>query len=135
MPDYLLPATLGVLLAAAFVTLARLSGRRQGSWIAWGLVVAALAYLAFAVAAGEGRWIRIEATGVLVFMLLVYAARRFGFGWAAAGWAVHVAWDLGLHYFGNGAHIAPAGYPELCAAFDVVVAGYAAWATWGRGGC
>ena len=46
--------------------------------------------------------------------------------WLAFGWALHPAWDAGLHLHGYGASFAPEWYVLACISFDLLVAGYIA---------
>ena len=41
----------------------------------------------------------------------------------AAGWALHIAWDMTLHLRGAGAEYTPTWYPWACLSFDLVIAG------------
>ena len=90
----------GVLLAFALIRIAR----RRSSPLrpyAVGLIVAALAYVLFAIVGGaSARWLVIEIAGVFVF-----------------------AWDVLLYLHGAGALFTPRWYPWLCVSFDLVVAG------------
>jgi hypothetical protein len=113
----------GVLLAFALIRIAR----RRSSPLrpyAVGLIVAALAYVLFAIVGGaSARWLVIEIAGVFVFGVLALLGLRAFPLILALGWAIHVAWDVLLHLHGAGALFTPRWYPWLCVSFDLVVAG------------
>ena len=50
----------------------------------------------------------------------------------SAGWALHVAWDVGLHLVEVRAFVGT-WYPNACITFDLIVAGYLLWRA-GQGG-
>lgn len=86
----------------------------------FGLVVAALVYVGFALAAG-GAMAAQELGGALIFSAIALAGLR---GYPSAlvlGWAGHIVWDVGIH--APPSPVAPAWYPPLCLAFDALVAG------------
>lgn len=119
---------LGVMAAAAVVFYARRGGRaRESRVFAVGLAVAAGLYVAFALVGGAGpAWIGVEAAGFAAFALLAWAGHRWS-GWIlAAGWILHVAWDVGLHLV-TARPFVGTWYPNLCITFDLAVAGYVAW--------
>ena len=90
-------------------------------------MVAALIYLGFGVA-GEASlsWVALEASGVLIFGLLVWLGVRRSAGWLTLGWAAHAAWDAGLHLGPAAFAFVPPWYPIFCISFDLPVAGYLA---------
>lgn len=90
--------------------------------LAVGLTVAALVYVVFAAIAGAWGWLAVELGGVLLYGAFAWLGAYRATLWLAAGWALHVAWDAGLHLAGPGAAIAPSAYPLLCIAFDALVA-------------
>jgi hypothetical protein len=115
---------LGLVLALVTVFLARRLGPSAATRLyAVGLVVAALVYLALALASrSTPQWVAIELLGVALYGGVAWLGFR---GWAAAlapGWAAHVAWDLALHLDGAGAAFTPAWYPWLCVGFDLPIA-------------
>lgn len=116
---------LGVLLAAPLLLYAR--GRRGEDKIyAQGLVVAALIYVGFVVAAGAGAGALVtELIGVLLFTAVAWLGVRRAPLWLAAGWAAHVGWDLLLHPLA-GSGYAPAWYVRACVGFDLAVAAWIA---------
>ncbi len=119
-----LAVAIGAVLGAGFAWLAGLVGRERRVWAA-GLVVAAVLYLVFAGAAGAGaEALAVELSGVVAFAAVAW----LGLGrplWLAAGWAVHVVWDVALHVQPGG--YAPPLYPEACIGFDLAVAAFIAW--------
>jgi hypothetical protein len=114
---------LGAALGAVLVGLAEWRGGRTTNRIyGWALVVAALVYVGFALAAGTNDWWATEVGGVLVFGALVVAGiRRYPY-MLALGWALHVGWDTLLHT-GLGTDFVPEWYVPLCVGFDLIVAG------------
>lgn len=92
--------------------------------LATALFVAALVYVALAVAGGATAWwLSLEAAGVLVFGAAAWVGLRHWPVVLAIAWAAHVLWDVGLHLDGAGAGFTPPWYPLVCASFDLVVAG------------
>ena len=116
---------LGIVLGAGFLVFARRQGvQGERRLLAVGLVVAALIYVGFAVAWADAVWMMIELGGVLVFTgLAVLGLKRSALS-LAVGWALHPAWDVGLHLVGAGAAFAPAWYAVACISFDLLVAAY-----------
>ena len=116
---------LGLVLGGIFIVVARrlgVPGERR--LLAVGLVVAALIYVGFAVAWADAVWMMIELGGVVVFTgLAVLGLKRSALS-LAVGWALHPAWDVGLHLVGAGAAFAPAWYTVACISFDLLVAAY-----------
>lgn len=112
----------GVVLATAFLWFAGLGGAgRRLRVLAAGLLVAALVYVPLALAAGDRGQLLLELTGAGLFAVPAFLGAR---GWRrllAAGWVVHVVWDVGLHMAGPA--YGPAWYAALCIGFDLVVAG------------
>jgi len=95
--------------------------------LAIALVIAAAAYVAFAVGAGEGAWWVVgELVGVGVYGAMGLLGVRGSPMWLAAGWALHPLWDVVLHYFGPGSSFAPIDYTVPCISFDLLVAVYIA---------
>lgn len=111
---------------------------QRRSW-SRGLWIAALIYVLFVVVGpgGKGPWLTIESLGVLVYGIFAWRGQRSSL-WLAAGWALHVVWDIVLHG-GLGAHWAaeewslgeitfvPGWYPPACLGFDLAVASYLLW--------
>ena len=119
-PDrLLLLILLGALLALPYLAYAR---KQRKAAFAIGLVIAALVYVAFAIAKGDLRSLGIELLGVAVFGALAFLAIRKWPMLLAFGWVAHVAWDLALHPLW--------WYPALCVGFDLVVAGFILGTLW-----
>ncbi len=116
-------AGLGLLLVA---WARRRSVSRERRVYAVGLVVAAGLYVAFAVRSSDPAWIGLEVAGLAAFAFMAWLGYTRSRWWLTVGWLVHVIWDIGLHGGGEPAFV-PAWYPLLCAGFDPVVAGAAAW--------
>lgn len=99
----------------------------------WGLalVIAAAIYVVFAVVGGAYDYLPMEFGGVLLYGTFTWLAVRYNLLWLAAGWGLHVGWDVWLHS-GEAAAFVPTGYAEMCIGFDVALAVYIAWVVWGR---
>jgi len=117
---------LGAVLAVPYVLFAR--GRRAERQVyAWGLLVAALIYVGFALAAGAGAGALVaELVGVALFGAVAWQGLRRSVLWLAAGWAAHVGWDLLLHPL-TASGYAPAWYVRACIGFDLAVAAWIAF--------
>ena len=93
----------------------------QRVW-AVGLVVAAMIYVGFAIAAqASAHWLLIECLGLLVYGSLAILGLRRGVGWLAVGWLLHPLWDLALHFWQAGAEFTPGWYALACLSFDLLV--------------
>jgi hypothetical protein len=88
-----------------------------------GLVVAAGLYVLFAALANDPRGLVLEASGVALFGALAAVGGRESRYVLAAGWVLHVLWDVELHPAGFAGY-APRWYPAVCLSFDLIVAGY-----------
>ena len=110
---------LGLVGAAAYIA----AGERVGglAWWAVGLVVAALAYVAFAAARGAPPGeIAVEAVGAALYGGAVWVGwRRRSPRLLALAWALHPVWDVGVHAVGGLS--APAWYVWACLSFDLAV--------------
>lgn len=115
---------LGALVGAAFLAFARSRRGAEMMVLSLGLLVAALIYLGFALSEGEPVWLLVEALGVAAYGGLAWLGLRRSSLWLAAGWALHPAWDIGLHLVGAGAAVAPEWYATACISFDLLIAGY-----------
>jgi hypothetical protein len=116
---------LGAVAAVPLILFAR-SRRAERVVYALGLLVAALIYVGFALAAAAGTGALLkELVGVAVFGAVAWVGRRRAVLWLAAGWAAHVGWDLLLHPL-TAAGYAPAWYVRACIGFDLVVAAWIA---------
>ena len=119
----ILPLIAGAAFASLLVWIAHRRRGRGYVWYAVGLLVAALLYLMFAAAGGAStEWLGIELLGVVGFGAAAWQGYRRMPLLLAAGWAVHVAWDVLLHLNGAGAAFTPEWYPWLCVSFDLIVA-------------
>jgi hypothetical protein len=119
----LVSASIGIVLALIFV---RVVGGQMDAprlrLFAIGLAVAAGIYVAFALVAQSGEWIAVELIVAITFLVTAFVAARSALLLGMA-WMLHVGWDaIHLRYL-EGA-IAPAWYPPLCIAFDLVVGAY-----------
>lgn len=120
--SFTLVALLGALLAVPYaIHASRSKGSRR--WFGIGLSVAALIYVIMAAVGGASDSLWLELGGLVLFS----AAAFVGVLWfpvvLAAGWALHVAWDLLLHPV-DAPGYAPWWYPVLCIGFDFFVAGF-----------
>ena len=122
----------GVVIALPLIAAAYLLSRFTRDMLArslliGSLLIAAAAYLGFAISAGAGTtWILIELVQVVIFSAVAMLGLRGSPYWIAAGWALHPLWDVGVHFIGPGNSFAPTSYPILCGGFDLVVAAYIA---------
>jgi hypothetical protein len=120
----LFPVIAGAVLGGLFALFAH-SRRSPGEvrLLAVGLMVAALIYVAFALAGAHGRWLALEAVGLALFSGVAWLGLRVSLWWLALGWVAHVGWDVGLH-LDRTQPVVGAWYPLACVGFDLVVAGY-----------
>lgn len=113
-------------IAAALGTLAsgrRLSGHAEQRLYVTILFVMQALYLAFVFVAPSGRGFLVESTVLLVFWALAAGGSRLS--WILpVGYVLHGLWDL-FHGARVTAYV-PSGYPELCLAYDWIVALYLA---------
>lgn len=118
---------LGLLFVAPYILwLNRLSSLKRTQAASAGLIIAALIYIGFALFYGDGQWLVVEIIGVFIYGLTAGLALRYSDLWLVAGWGLHPAWDLWLHWLGPGTHIVPAWYAIACLSFDVALAIYLA---------
>ena len=115
---------LGFCLGGAFLAFARALRGAERRVLALGLFVAAVIYVGFALAGAEPVWLLVETLGVAAYGTLAWLGLRHSPLWLAAGWALHPAWDVGLHLAGIGTAFAPEWYAIACISFDLLVAGY-----------
>ncbi len=112
---------LGAVAAAGLILYARRL-RRRGELLVYaqGLAVAALIYVAFAVAGGDSGALGVELLGLGAFA----AAAVLGWRWTpwilAFGWAAHTGWDAARL---AEPHV-PDWYAIACLAFGLLLAGY-----------
>ena len=134
----LLWLAVGAALAVGFIAIGRSQPAHQARISAVGLIVAALVYVGFAIAASQPRWVLIALAGVTLyslFPLLSYVDVQRSLLWLAIGWLLHPVWDIGLHLRSLAspelAHsVAPGWYALACLSFDIVVGTYLSWAYW-----
>lgn len=118
----------GAVLGAVFLLIAFLLRQSTRRILFVGLIIASLAYVLFAVQAGEGIiWILTELVGVCIYGFMGWLGLRGSPWWLVAGWALHPFWDIPLHYFGPGKSFAPLAYTITCISFDLLVAAYAGY--------
>jgi hypothetical protein len=117
---------IGVAAGVPFLLLARRAGAAREMWLyAIGLALAALVYVAFALAGGAApAWVALELGSLLFFSLLALLGLRVSAWFLALGWAAHAAWDLLTHGTQGASLFVPAWYPAVCAGFDLLLAGY-----------
>lgn len=118
----------GALLAIGFISYVAKRPGGSDRILAIGLFVAGFVYVAFAIGSGSAHWILIESLGAGVCGVVGWLGVRVSTLWLAAGWALHPAWDVGLHVIGPAADVAPHWYAILCISFDLLVAAYV-WVT------
>ena len=124
---------LGLLLGTAFLVFARTKQRGERRFLAVSLVVVALVYVGFATAGGASAvWLGLELLSAVFYGALAWAGLRSSLWWLAVGWMAHPAWDVVLHYFGNGSEFTPAWFAIGCVSFDFLVAAYLAVQAWER---
>jgi hypothetical protein len=127
VPELLLEGVIGgsVLSAVAFLLSRFVRDVAGRAFLAFFLVVAALAYVVFAVREGESAaWLAGELAGIAIYGAMGVTGVRRSPWWLAAGWALHPVWDVALHYVGPGRTFAPETYTITCLSFDLVVAAY-----------
>lgn len=118
------PILAGTVLGVLFVLLARqLQSVSERLVIAPGLVVATLAYVGFALIAGDGRWMALETGGSVAFAVLAWLGLRHSPWWLVLGWIAHAGWDIALH-LDRAQPLVGAWYPLSCIGFDLIVAGF-----------
>ena len=123
--SWFVAVAVGALAALLLDALFRRAGVARGRELwAWSLLVAALVYVGFAAAGGASRaWFTIEVLGVSAYAPFVVLGLRGSARALAAGWALHVVWDLLLHSTGATPFV-PILYPPLCIGFDMLAAGF-----------
>jgi len=115
---------LGALLALVFLSwLHRYASNASYRLLAFALAVAASIYILFASVPFDMKWMTIELLGFSVFLAIAWLGLNRSYWYLAAGWAVHVLWDIGLHS-DNTTVFVPTWYPEFCMSFDIIVAAY-----------
>ena len=106
----------GAVLALALIGIIHLLRTNARQLLFAVLLIAALAYVLFAVQAEAGAgWTPLELLGVVLYGTIGRKGLRGSMWWLAAGWALHPIWDIGLHYFGPGrSFVHPLRYPIPC---------------------
>jgi hypothetical protein len=118
----------GAVLGLTFTAIAYVLSRYTRQILFAGLIVVALAYIAFCVDAREPRvWLGVELAGVGVYGAMGFRGLSGSAWWLVAGWALHPLWDVGLHLWGPGRWFAPVWYSIPCVSFDLVVAACVAY--------
>jgi len=118
---------IGVLLAFICIYLAqRFFPNKEHAFWRFGLVVAALIYVAFALIGRNHTYLPIEIGGVLLYGLFAFLSKKYSLYWLAIGWLFHIGWDMFLHTGSNTSYV-PLGYPESCIGFDMIIAAYVFW--------
>ena len=117
----------GAVYGATFAFIAIAAPRYTRQLLAAVLVVAALCYVAFAIAAPAGApWILAELAGVGIYGYVAMRGLRGSAWWLVAGYALHPIWDVALHLAGPGGSFSPEWYAASCLTYDLFVAGIAA---------
>lgn len=112
---------LGVVLAVPYIAVGRRLEGDAAWWWVGGLVVAAFAYVSFAVArSAPAAAIGFEVAGVALYGGLAARGLRGDARWIALAWLLHPVWDVGMHRPGAYAY-APTAYVLLCLTFDLAV--------------
>ena len=120
------PTGLGIVATTASLAVLAPLPERIHAWVtAWGVLTAAVIYLAWGTARGElgaRRWLTAQTAGVLAFGAVAITAVELDPGAAryvlAAGWLTHAAWDV-LHHRAD--RVVPRWYAELCMASDLLI--------------
>jgi hypothetical protein len=122
--QFFIEFVVGVVLATGFVLLVRWSGSftKEKHLLAIGLVVTALTYVVFGLSSDSSGWIITELAGVAIFAIFAWLGLRRSGWFLAIGWALHPAWDAGLH--GYATPFVPHWYIGACIGFDLLVAFY-----------
>jgi len=113
----------GIIAAAILVFFVK---KNKISFWRFALVIAALIYVGFALIAKQWDWLSIEFGGVILYSFFVFLSFKYSILFLALGWALHVLWDLLLHFNGSPGYV-PEWYPGICLGFDLMVAGYLVW--------
>jgi hypothetical protein len=117
----------GAVYGATFAFVAIAAPRFTRHLLAAVLVVAALCYVAFAIAAHAGApWIVVELAGVGIYGYAAMRGLRGSAWWLVAGYALHPIWDVALHLAGPGGGFSAEWYATSCLTYDLFVAGIAA---------
>ncbi|MEL6381919.1 MAG: DUF6010 family protein [Cyanobacteria bacterium J06626_18] len=121
----LISLLLGLMGAIAFLLLLRTLPQAESRILAWGLMVAAVIYVGFAVIGDASKaWVGVEIAGVGIYGLFAILGWLYSRWWLMLGWLLHPIWDVWLHLFAKGTDFTPAWYALTCLSFDLLVAGY-----------
>ncbi len=127
--DMLTALAVGVVAAGALVFAIRSEEKDVERYrLAVGLGVVAAVYAAFSMNAGPGVWVLAELAGVGLFGVIAIVGYRHSALVVAAGWMLHVGWDV-MHHVVE-VRFVPSWYPDACISFDLVVAVYLAVRSW-----
>jgi hypothetical protein len=114
---------IGIAFGVTFVIFAGKQKRSEQTIFAAGLLVTALIYLVFGLVSGASvDWLVTETLGVGVYGIFALLGLRYSLRWLAFGWAIHPAWDAGLHFLSEAEAFVPTWYAIFCISFDLVVA-------------
>ena len=120
----LIEIIIGILLAAICVfAVAKIYPNKDHAFWRVGLLLAALVYVVFALIGKAWDYLPIELGGVLLYGIFVWFSKKHALYWLAAGWALHIGWDVFLHTDPELAFV-PSWYPGICLGFDIVIAIY-----------
>ena len=95
---------------------------------AFGLIIAALIYLVFAVRGAAPEWLGLELLGVAIYGGVALLGLRYSSLLIALGWGLHPIWDALIHPLYT-IEFVPTWYALACVSFDVVMAGYIVYRT------
>lgn len=114
---------IGVVFGIAFSTIARKQKQGEQTLFAIGLLVSALVYPLWGFAGHVTvSWLATEILGVGIYGVFALLGIRYSLWWLALGWAIHPAWDAGLHLLNGAKSFVPIWYVVFCIGFDLVVA-------------
>ncbi len=117
---------IGGLLAALFAyAFSKMKAHRHKKFFAGCLIIAALIYVGFAAVGistetASYNWLLVEIAGFFIYTFFAYAGVKISAWFLAAGWILHILWDVGLH-FGEATAFVPDFYPPVCIGFDLVL--------------
>jgi len=123
---------IGFLLAVVLILAARkIFPKKDVELWRTGLVVAAVIYVGFVLLGGATNQLPMELGGVVMYGTIAWLSKKYTLHWLAAGWALHICWDVFLHSKESTPYV-PEGYAALCIGFDIAIAGYIAYKIWER---
>jgi len=130
--NFLIPLTIGFLLALPIIFVVRKAFpfKDHAFWRV-GLIIAALIYVVFVLISGTTTHLPMEIGGVVIYSVFAWLSKKYTLHWLAAGWALHMCWDVFLHSAQSTPYV-PAGYAVACIGFDIAIAGYIGWLIWER---